>query len=89
MAIQNTAPAQNVTTLGNGRPQADAFLNISVVAADGSEHRLRVGIPLHTTNRVENSIINKMLLDPEAKLTVVGSVYLVNDPSRETKDLVL
>ena len=63
--------------------KADAFLNISVVAADGSVHRLRKGIPLHTDNSLERSLINAMKSDPDLVLQVTADVLVVTEDNGE------
>lgn len=74
-----TAPSTN----SNGQAKADAFLNLVLVAADGSEHSVRSGSPLHKTNLLERSIINKHLAAAEkgqtVEFTLKGTVRMVVD----------
>jgi len=83
------AQPSTVRTLPSGKPAADGFLNISLVDANGKEHKLRVGIPLHNTNRVERSILAKGLEDNAHQFKLVTSVYVNDDPSRDDSDLEL
>ena len=78
-----------VRTLPSGRPAADGFLNISVVDADGKEHKLRTGIALHNSNRIERSILAKGLENKAHQFTLITNVYVNDDPSRDESDIAL
>lgn len=80
MAIQKQSSAP---TSINGRPRADAFLNVSIIDKDKVAHSLRNGgIPLFNTNVLERSIINKALKDGDKfTVTITGTVRMNVDTS--------
>lgn len=85
MALQtaenkSSAAARKKTTAArNELPKADGWLNLSVVASDGTEYRLSSGIPLHVDKRLERSLINKAKEQPDMKFTLVGVVKIVEE----------
>lgn len=62
-------------------PQADAFLNLKFVDANGVEYKLTKGLPLHEAKALEASIINAAKADPEFRLNLIGTVHVITEPT--------
>jgi hypothetical protein len=73
----------------NRQPKADAFINVTFTDAEGTEYRLRKGIPLELTNREERSIINKCKADPNFTINLVGRIHVIPDVSEDMPDIAL
>ena len=73
----------------NRQAKADAFINVTFTDTDGTEYRLRKGIPLELTDRVERSIINKCKADPNFTINLVGRIHVIPDVSEDMPDIVL
>lgn len=73
----------------NRQPKADAFINVTFTDAEGIEYRLRKGIPLELSHRVERSLINKFKADPDFTINLVGRIHVIPDVSEDMPDIVL
>lgn len=73
----------------NRQAKADAFINVTITDSNGELHRIRRGIPLDLSNRIERSIINKAKADSEFKITLEGTVYVSPDEETEAEDIPL
>ena len=85
---------QRPTKGANDLPQADAFLNLAVVDANGVQHRLPKGLALYIKDRVSKSMINAQLANNEAAkangtepvaitFQFTGTVYIQPDEAAE------
>ena len=70
--------------------KADGFLNLVVLGADGKpmiqdgkEVRLRKGIALDASNRIERSLLNAANADPEFTISLQGAVHVTVDDSTQ------
>jgi hypothetical protein len=73
----------------NRQSKADAFINVTFTDTEGNEYRLRKGIPLELTDRVERSIINKCKADANFTLNLVGRIHVIPDVSEDMPDIAL
>ena len=71
----------------NDKKSADGFLNLSIEMPDGSSIRLRKGVPLDASNRIERSLLNAQAANADFKVTLTGHVHTVLDEA-ETEDLI-
>jgi len=65
---------------GQQTNQADAWLNVKLVGADGVEYSLpRNGIPLNITSRAGRSLITKAKADKDFTVSLIGTVQIQGD----------
>ena len=62
--------------------KADGFLNLVIKTPKG-DVKLRRGIALDTSNRVERSLLNATIADPEFVVELTGSVHIVTDETSQ------
>lgn len=84
MKAVNKAPVTKfnptATSAHPARRKAAAFLNIVIVAKNGTTYRPKDGVPLYASeegNTWQDKLIEAALACPELKVTVEGSIHIV------------
>jgi hypothetical protein len=58
---------------------ADGFLNLTLVASDGTEHHVQKVVPLYKSKLLDRSLLNKAGVDATHTFTLKGSVHVSVD----------
>lgn len=68
----------------NDFEKADAFLNLALVDANGKQHNMPKGVPLHVKQWLTGQMIEAAKQNPSVEFKFVGSITLVvPDEERE------
>lgn len=78
MALINRSENQNTTTPSGKDENVKGYLNVSVIAKDGTRYSLSRGIPLSTLRKVDRSILAAAeARGDDLELTVEASVHIL------------
>lgn len=66
--------------------KADAFVNLSLVDANGEKHSMNKGLPLHVKQWLNKQMIEAAKQNPDIEFKFVGTITLVV-PDEERKQI--
>lgn len=84
MALKKANENQNTNRTAGNTP--DAYLNLKIVDANGTEYRLSKGVALELNRRLDRSLINATKDNPEMEFTLKGVVNIVEEDPQEDID---
>lgn len=67
--------------------KADGFANVSILDANGVEHRFSVGIPLDVQRKLDRSLINAAKSNSELKLNASVTIWVAPDEQEQMEDI--